>query len=37
MLGMGGGGQPDSDMKVLNFAEIGIGKIRNIGISDFLT
>ena len=28
---MGGGGQPDSDMKV-DFAEIGIGKI---GISDF--
>ena len=27
----GGGGQPDSDMKV-DFAEIGIGKI---GISDF--
>ena len=30
------GGQPDSDMKVY-FAEIGIGKIGNIGISDFLT
>ena len=28
---IGGGGQPDSDMKV-DFAEIGIGKI---GISDF--
>ena len=28
----GGGGEPDSDMKV-DFAEIGIGKI---GISDFL-
>ena len=37
MLGMGGGGgQPDSDMKVY-FAEIVIGKIRNIGISYFLT
>ena len=32
----GGGGQPDSDMKV-DFAEIGIGKIGIIGISDFLT
>ena len=31
-IGGGGGGQPDSDMKV-DFAEIGIGKI---GISDFL-
>ena len=30
-LKFGGGGQPDSDMKV-DFAEIGIGKI---GISDF--
>ena len=30
-----GGGQPDSDMKV-DFAEIGIGKIGKIGISDFL-
>ena len=30
----GGGGQPDSDMKV-DFAEIGIGKIGKIGISDF--
>ena len=29
-----GGGQPDSDMKV-DFAEIGIGKIGKIGISDF--
>ena len=28
------GGQPDSDMKV-DFAEIGIGKIGKIGISDF--
>ena len=35
MLG-GGGGQPDSDMKV-DFSEIGIGKIGKIGISDFLT
>ena len=34
MLGMGGGGQPDSEMKVY-FAEIGIWKIRNTGISDF--
>ena len=33
MLGMGGG-QPDSDMKVY-FAEIGIGKIRNIGNRNF--
>ena len=31
---IGGGGQPDSDMKV-DFAEIGIGKIGKIGISDF--
>ena len=31
---MGGGGQPDSDMKV-DLAEIGIGKIGKIGISDF--
>ena len=31
---LGGGGQPDSDMKV-DFAEIGIGKIGKIGISDF--
>ena len=30
-LGGGGGGQPDSDMKI-DFAEIGIGKI---GISDY--
>ena len=30
----GGGGQPDSDMKV-DFAEIGIGKIGKIGISDY--
>ena len=30
------GAQPDSDMKVY-FAEIGIGKIGNFGISDFLT
>ena len=29
------GAQPDSDMKVY-FAEIGIGKIGNFGISDFL-
>ena len=34
--GMGGGGQPDSDMKV-DFGEIGIGKIGNIGISDFIS
>ena len=32
----GGGGQPDSDMKV-DFGEIGIGKIGKIGISDFFT
>ena len=32
--GGGGGGQPDSDMKV-DFAEIGIGKIGKIGISDY--
>ena len=31
---IGGGGQPDSDMKV-HFAEIGIGKIGKIGISDY--
>ena len=30
----GGGGQPDSDMKV-DLAEIGIGKIGKIGISDY--
>ena len=29
------GAQPDSDKKVY-FAEIGIGKIGNFGISDFL-
>ena len=33
---IGGGGQPDSDMKV-DFGEIGIGKIGKIGISDFFT
>ena len=33
-LVFGGGGQPDSDMKV-DFAEIGIGKIGKIGISDY--
>ena len=33
---MGGGGQPDSDMKV-DFAEIGIGKIGKIGISDYFS
>ena len=32
----GGGGQPDSDMKV-DFAEIGIGKIGKIGISDYFS
>ena len=31
-----GGGQPDSDMKV-DFAEIGIGKIGKIGISDYFS
>ena len=30
------GAQPDSDMKVY-FAEMGIGKIGNFGISNFLT
>ena len=31
---VGGGGQPDSDIKV-DFAEIGVGKIGKIGISDY--
>ena len=40
-INVGGGGQPDSDMKV-NFGgfpdpEIGIGKTGKIGTSDFLT